>query len=157
VVAEEVRNLAQRSAEAARDTATMIEKSIATADAGNVKVAQVADAVAGITTAIESMKGFVNQVSEASRQQAEGIEQVSQTFAQMEKVTQTTAATAEESAAASEELTARAESTRALVTRLSALVGGDMAASEAAESPAEQRSGIQTGAAVRLPARSAAR
>jgi methyl-accepting chemotaxis protein/methyl-accepting chemotaxis protein-1 (serine sensor receptor) len=133
VVAEEVRNLAQRSADAARDTATMIEKSIAAADAGNTKVAQVADSVAGIATALDGMKKLVNQVSEASRQQAEGIEQMSQTFAQMEKVTQTTAATAEESAAASEELSTRAEATRTLVTRLTALVGGEIVAAEPAQ------------------------
>jgi methyl-accepting chemotaxis protein len=124
VVAEEVRNLAQRSAQAARDTAEMIEQSIAKADAGNTKVAQVAESVAGITTTIDTMKGLVDQVSEASRQQAEGIGQMSQAFAQMEKVTQTTAAAAEESAAAGEELTGRAEATRVLVTRLAALVGG---------------------------------
>ena len=55
------------------------------------------------------MKGLVEEVSEASRQQAQGIDQVTQAIAQMEKVTQTTAATAEESAAASEELNAQAE------------------------------------------------
>ena len=134
VVAEEVRNLAQRSAQAARDTAEMIEQSIAKADAGNTKVAQVAESVAGITTTIDTMKGLVDQVSEASRQQAEGIGQMSQAFAQMEKVTQTTAAAAEESAAAGEELTGRAEATRALVTRLTSLVGGGVHAPHAAPS-----------------------
>ena len=157
VVAEEVRNLAQRSAQAARDTAEMIEQSIAKADAGNTSVAEVAESVAGITTAIETMKGLVDQVSEASRQQAEGIEQVSQAFTQMEKVTQTTAATAEESAAASEELSGQAEAARALVTRLTALVGGEMRAPHASESapptarPRRQRS------VVSLPARRTAR
>jgi methyl-accepting chemotaxis protein/methyl-accepting chemotaxis protein-1 (serine sensor receptor) len=153
VVAEEVRNLAQRSAEAARDTATMIEKSIGTADAGNAKVTQVAESVAGITTALESMKRLVNQVSEASRQQAEGIEQMSQAFAQMEKVTQSTAVTAEESAAASEELTARAEATRALVTRLTALVGGNVRRAPAAESRTAGRAAITAGSIAKLPAR----
>jgi methyl-accepting chemotaxis protein/methyl-accepting chemotaxis protein-1 (serine sensor receptor) len=143
VVAEEVRNLAQRSAQAARDTAAMIEQSIAKADAGNTKVAQVADSVAGITTTIQTMKGLVDQVSEASRQQAEGIEQMSQAFAQMEKVTQTTAATAEESAAASEELSGQAEAARALVTRLTALVGGETRESQAGQfASALPRSGV---------------
>ena len=154
VVAEEVRSLAQRSAQAARDTAEMIEQSIAKADAGNTRVAQVAESVAGITTAIETMKGLVDLVSEASRQQAEGIEQMSQAFAQMEKVTQTTAATAEESAAASEELSGHAEATRALVTRLTALVGGEMRGPRVGEpAPAAARRAVKGGSVVRLPAR----
>ena len=69
------------------------------------------------------VKALVDDVSVASRQQTQGIEQVSQAIAQMEKVTQTTAATAEESAAASEELTAQADSAMDVVGRLTALVG----------------------------------
>ena len=61
------------------------------------------------------MKAIVQEVREASRQQTQGIDQVTQAIAQMEKVTQTTAATAEESAAASEELNAQAEGSMAVV------------------------------------------
>src|SRR5207244_57671 len=104
VVADEVRNLAQRSAQAAKDTADLIEASIGKAQDGNHKVEQVAASISGITGSITSVKGLVDEDSVASRQQAQGIDQVSQAIAQMEKVTQTTAATAEESAAASEEL-----------------------------------------------------
>ena len=158
VVAEEVRNLAQRSAQAARDTAAMIEQSIATADAGNTRVAQVAESVTGITTTIGTMKGLVDQISEASRQQAEGIEQMSQAFAQMEQVTQTTAATAEESAAASDDLSGRAEATRALVTRLTALVGSKTRAPHASEpAPPTARSRRHGGSVVKLPAGRTAR
>jgi methyl-accepting chemotaxis protein len=152
VVAEEVRNLAQRSAQAARDTAEMIEQSIAKADAGTTRVAQVAESVAGITTATVTMKGLVDQISEASRQQAEGIEQMSHAFAQMEKVTQTTAATAEESAAASEELSERAEATRALVTRLTALVGSETRAPHASEPASPTARPRRQGTVVKLPA-----
>jgi ABC-type transporter Mla subunit MlaD len=73
---------------------------------------------------VVKVKGLVDEVSVASRQQAQGIDQVSQAIAQMEKVTQATAATAEESAAASEELNAQAETSMAVVGRLEALVGG---------------------------------
>ncbi len=69
------------------------------------------------------MKGIVEEVREASRQQTQGIDQVTQAIAQMEKVTQTTAATAEESAAASEELNAQAEASMLVVRRLEHLVG----------------------------------
>jgi methyl-accepting chemotaxis protein len=70
------------------------------------------------------MRSLVDEVSVASRQQAEGIDHVAQAVAQMEKITQTTAATAEESAAASEELSAQAETAMGVVSKLAALVGG---------------------------------
>jgi methyl-accepting chemotaxis protein/methyl-accepting chemotaxis protein-1 (serine sensor receptor) len=123
VVADEVRNLAQRSAQAAKDTAALIEASIAKAQDGNHKVEQVAASISGITGGIASVKGLVDEVSVASRQQAQGIDQVSQAIAQMEKVTQTTAATAEESAAASEHLSGQARDAMGVVGRLEALVG----------------------------------
>jgi hypothetical protein len=121
VVADEVRSLAQRSAQAARDTAGLIEESSAKAAEGSTKVGEVVTAIAAITGTVSTVKGLVDEVSVASRQQAQGIEQVSQAIAQMEKVTQSTAATAEESAAASEELSAQAESSLLVVARLQAL------------------------------------
>ena len=123
VVADEVRSLAQRSAQAAKDTAGLIEESITKAQTGNVKVEQVAAAITGITDSVNKVKGLVEEVSEASHQQSQGLDQVAQAIAQMEKVTQGTAATAEESAAASEELSAQANTTMEVVGQLRALVG----------------------------------
>jgi methyl-accepting chemotaxis protein/methyl-accepting chemotaxis protein-1 (serine sensor receptor) len=125
VVADEVRTLAQRSAQAAKDTAVLIEESIAKANDGNQKVNQVTSAIAAITDSSVKAKGLVDEVSVASRQQSQGIEQVSQAIAQMEKVTQTNAASAEESAAVSEELSAQAEEASSVVKRLMVLVGID--------------------------------
>ena len=71
-----------------------------------------------------TVKGLVDDVSVASAEQSQGLDQVTHAIAQMEKVTQTTAATAEESAAASEELNAQAESSMAAVNELQALVDG---------------------------------
>ena len=124
VVADEVRALAQRSAQAAKDTAGLIEESIAKSNEGQQKVQTVSAAIESITTITVKVKGLVDEVSEASRQQSQGIDQVTQAIAQMEKVTQSTAATAEESAAASEELNAQAETSMQVVDRLAALVGG---------------------------------
>jgi myosin heavy subunit len=124
VVADEVRSLAQRSAQAARDTASLIEESSSRAQQGGVKVEQVAASITAITASVGKVKGLVEEVSVASRQQAQGIDQVTQAIAQMEKVTQSTAATAEESAAASEELSAQAETAMTVVARLRALVDG---------------------------------
>ena len=113
VVADEVRNLAQRSAQAAKDTAALIEESIEKAQDGNAQGrSRWRRPSRASPRASTQVKGLVDEVSVASRQQAQGIDQVSQAIAQMEKVTQTTAATAEESAAASEELNAQAKARR---------------------------------------------
>ena len=118
VVAEEVRSLAQRSAQAAKDTAGLIEESIGRSQDGADRVVQVATAIGAITSRVQQVKGIVEEVRESSHQQTRGIEQVSQAMAAMEKVTQTTAATAEECASASEELNAQAESAIAVVAKL---------------------------------------
>jgi methyl-accepting chemotaxis protein/methyl-accepting chemotaxis protein-1 (serine sensor receptor) len=123
VVADEVRNLAQRSAQAARDTAALIEESIAKSQEGSETVAQVANAITGIVDSVARVKSLTDEVCVASRQQAQGIEQVSQAITQMEAVTQKTAATAEESAAASQELNAEARTAMTVVARLDAMVG----------------------------------
>jgi methyl-accepting chemotaxis protein len=127
VVADEVRALAQRSAQAAKDTAALIEESIGRSNEGQAKVQVVTGAIDAITSSTVKVKALIDEVSVASRQQAQGIDQVSQTIAQMEKVTQSTAATAEESAAASEELSAQAATAMQVVERISALVGGTTA------------------------------
>src|SRR5580765_1311137 len=131
VVAGEVRNLAQRSAQAAKDTASLLEESIARSQEGSGRVEQVAHSIASITENVARVKGMVEEVRQASGQQAQGIDQVTQAIAQMESVTQTTAATAEESAAASEELNAQAEQSMAVVRRLEILVNGRIASTEA--------------------------
>ena len=129
VVADEVRNLAQRSAQAARDTAVLIEESVTRSQEGTAKVEIVAGSIRSITDAVARARGLVDEVSVASRQQTQGIDQVTQAIAQMERVTQSTAATAEESAAASEELSAQAEAALSIVTSLETMVGGAQLAS----------------------------
>lgn len=124
VVADEVRNLAQRSAQAAKDTAALIEESISNSNAGSTKLEQVAVAIAGITENSTKVKALVDEVSEAAKQQAQGIDQVTQAVSQMEKVTQTTAANSEEGAAAAEEMGSQAETLRGLVDILRQMVGG---------------------------------
>ncbi len=124
VVADEVRNLAQRASQAAKDTAGLIEQSIANTSQGRDDVEQVVASVKTITTGVDQVKALVEEVSASTRQQAQGIDQVADAVARISKVTQTTAATAEESAAASEELNAQAEAAMAEVDRLDSLVGG---------------------------------
>jgi methyl-accepting chemotaxis protein len=124
VVADEVRSLAQRSAQAAKDTAALIEAALASSSEGSEKVEQVASGFGAITASVTEVKALVDEVSGASKQQALGIEQVTQAIRQMERVTQTTAATAEESAAACEQLNTQADVTMQLVSRLESMVGG---------------------------------
>jgi hypothetical protein len=134
VVADEVRSLAQRSAQAAHDTAQLIEESITSVNQGHARVGDVSGAMDAIADSAGHVRRLIDQVSVASRQQAQGVEQVAQTIAQMEKVTQTTAATAEESAAASEELAAQAETAKEIVRSLESLARG--AAHVTAKKPA---------------------
>jgi methyl-accepting chemotaxis protein len=124
VVADEVRSLAHRSAQAARDTAGLIEESSVRARQGGAKVQEVVHSIATITDGVLKVKALVDEVSVASQQQAMGIGQVTQTLAHMGTVTGATAATAQESAAASQQLSAQAEMTLATVSRLNEMVVG---------------------------------
>jgi methyl-accepting chemotaxis protein/methyl-accepting chemotaxis protein-1 (serine sensor receptor) len=123
VVADEVRNLAQRCAQAAKDTAALIEDSIAKSGEGKTKVNQVAGAIQVITHDTLKVKSMVDEVHSGSQEQARGIEQISRAITQMEQLTQTTAANAEESASAAEELNAQSEALQQIVGRLTAMVG----------------------------------
>ncbi len=124
VVADEVRNLAQRCAQAAKDTASLIEESIAKSNDGKVKVDQVASMIRAITEESARVKTLVDEVNLGSQEQTRGIEQIGKAIIQMEQVTQKTAANAEESASAAEELNAQSETLKGVVERLAAMVGG---------------------------------
>jgi methyl-accepting chemotaxis protein len=124
VVAEEVRNLAQRSAQAAKDTATLIEESIEKSTIGSRNLDMVAEGIKTITASTTRVKTLVDEVNLGGHEQARGIEQISKAIIQMEQVTQKAAANAEESAAAAEELNAQSETLENVVERLAAMVGG---------------------------------
>ncbi|MGE3957570.1 MAG: methyl-accepting chemotaxis protein [Vicinamibacterales bacterium] len=145
VVADEVRSLAQRSAQAAKDTAGLIEDSIQKAQNGGAEVEAVSAIMRQITSSATQVRALIEQVAEASRQQTTGIDQVARAVQEMEKVTQSVAATAEETAAASEELHAQAEVTMASAGNLEALVTGSRNRSVAepvsAPSPRHQADG----------------
>lgn len=117
VVAEEVRNLAQRSAQAAKNTADMIGESVRNADDG-VKIAQDVsrsfELIAGSSTKVN---GLIAEIAAASKEQSQGIEQVSVAVSQMDKVTQQNAANSEESASSSEELSSQAQELQAMVSQ----------------------------------------
>jgi methyl-accepting chemotaxis protein/methyl-accepting chemotaxis protein-1 (serine sensor receptor) len=123
VVADEVRNLAQRCAQAARDTAGLIEESIATSRDGNAQLDQVAGAVRSMTESSVKVKTLVDEVNQGSQEQARGMDQISRAVVQMEQVTQNTAAGAQQSAAAGSELNGYAGGLRTLVHEMREMVG----------------------------------
>lgn len=120
VVAEEVRNLTQRSAQVAKDTTAIIELSFK----GVLVARRVREVLTEITNQAGKVDDLMNEISAAGQEQAWGIEQVSKAMTQIETVTQQNAASAEESASASEELNAQADSMRKIVQELSELVHG---------------------------------
>jgi methyl-accepting chemotaxis protein len=141
VVAEEVRNLAQSSAQAAKDTALLIEDSITKAVSGKGKVDQVAMVIRGISEDGLRMKVLIDDVHRGSDEQSRGIEQIGQAITAIEKTTQTTAANSEESAATAEELSAQAETLKETVERLQRMVGADAGKGFERASSAPRRNG----------------
>ncbi len=123
VVADEVRNLAQRAAQAARETGDLIEHTVSRVGRGVELNQSTVSSFGKIESAAGKVADLVAQITRASAEQAQGVDQVNTAVSQMDKVTQQTAANAEESASASEELSAQAENVRAMVDELVALVG----------------------------------
>ncbi len=123
VVAEEVRNLAQRSAQSAKDTAAKIEDAIRRSEHGVTISANVAHSLSDIVDKAHKVDTLVAEIAQASKEQSQGIDQLNTTVNQMDRVTQSSAGTAEETAAAAEELSAQAISLRESVSQLESLVG----------------------------------
>jgi methyl-accepting chemotaxis protein/methyl-accepting chemotaxis protein-1 (serine sensor receptor) len=129
VVADEVRNLAHRCAEAANETAVMIEESIAKSDAGQQKVDEVAATIRGIAADSAELEKLVDEVNLGSQEQTSGIARITKAIAEIDQVTQATAATAEESAGACVVLSNQASAINLVLMRLKALISGDEDAS----------------------------
>ena len=123
VVAEEVRNLAQRSAEAAKDTANLIQNTIDAGKNGANLTKSVLDKFNETVDISRKINQLVDEIATASSEQSSGLDQINNAVSQMDKITQTTAANAEESASASEELTSQAGELHSMVSTLKAIVG----------------------------------
>jgi methyl-accepting chemotaxis protein len=124
VVAEEVRNLAMRAAEAAKNTAGLIEMTISRVKAGSELVTRTGQAFDEVAVSSQKVGELLGEIAAASSEQAQGIDQVNRAATEMDKVTQQNAASAEESASASEEMSAQAETMQGFVGDLVGLVGG---------------------------------
>jgi methyl-accepting chemotaxis protein len=115
VVAEEVRNLALRSKEAARKTEVLIKDSVALALRGEGICTQVNENLEEIVASVGKVTSVVSAIATASDEQARGIAQVNTAISQMDQVTQQNAASSEESASAAEELSGQAQELTSLV------------------------------------------
>jgi|LakMenEpi03Aug12_release.lakeMendotaPanAssembly.Ray.scaffolds.fasta_scaffold03794_16 methyl-accepting chemotaxis protein len=104
VVATEVRNLAQRSATAAKEIATLIAESVEQVESGVELVNQAGQSIDKVVEGFQEVAGLVTEIASASREQSSGIEQTTQAVSQMDEVTQQNAALVEEAAAAAESL-----------------------------------------------------
>lgn len=104
VVAGEVRNLAQKSADAARDIKSLIEDSVAKVEEGAEYVHQSGEALNTINQAIEQVSSIVSEITDASSEQSQALEQVNQSVSEMDQVTQQNAITVEETSVAAAEL-----------------------------------------------------
>ncbi|QOL48511.1 methyl-accepting chemotaxis protein [Massilia litorea] len=102
VVASEVRNLAQRSAAAAKEIKALIEDSVQRAHAGGELVEQAGTTMRDIVTSVQRVTDIMGEISSASTEQTAGIEQINAAVMQMDQVTQQNAALVEEAAAAAE-------------------------------------------------------
>jgi methyl-accepting chemotaxis protein len=108
VVAAEVRNLAQRSAAAAKEIKSLIGDSVDKVNAGGKLVDEAGNTMNQIVTSVKHVADIMSEITSASQEQSHGIEEVNQAIAQMDEMTQQNAALVEEAAAAAESMKGQA-------------------------------------------------
>ena len=117
VVADEVRNLANKSTEASENISVLIENSLKAVESGTQIADDTAQFLMQAVNDVNEMTGIIGQISEASSEQADSISQIITGIDRISSVVQTNSATAEESAAASEELSSQSQLMKGLVER----------------------------------------
>jgi predicted PurR-regulated permease PerM len=125
VVADEVRNLAMRAAQAAKDTSDLIKGTVEKVKTGSDLVNASNEAFSQVAEISDKTACLVSEITTASNEQTQGIQQINKAVAEIDAITQQNAASAEESASASEMMNYQAEHMQRLVVELVALVDGE--------------------------------
>jgi len=137
VVATEVRNLAGRSATAAKEIKALIQDSVSKVDEGAKLVDESGRTLEDIVSAVKKVTDIVAEIAAASREQSSGIEQVNKAVMQMDQTTQQNAALVEEASAASHAIVEQAQALNGMIARYS--VGGENAGKPAAKGAGTER------------------
>ncbi len=135
VVAEEVRNLAHRSAEAARETAAKIENSNQRSEHGIRLSERVGNNFNEITQRARKLDTMIQEIADAAKQQSQGIETINAEIARIDSITQANSASAEETASSSAELQSQADRLREAVEELNRMVHTDAAVAASSHHP----------------------
>ena len=115
VVAEEVRSLASRSAEAARETTVLLGETVGSIDEGTRAAQETSESMLAVVTHAVEMSGLIDSIAENTSRQAEGAAEIAYGIEQISSVVDSNADNAQRSAAASEELSGQAEMLKNLV------------------------------------------
>ena len=151
VVADEVRNLAGRSAQAARDTSALIVGTVEKVHHGSEIAGRLAESFKMIESGASEFGRNIREITEATEEQAQGVQQVNANMAQLDRSTNSNAEYAEESSRASQELRAQAETLSGIVTELNRLVKGAGSSADAGGAAASPRAGRRATSTPSLP------
>ena len=154
VVANEVRSLAMRAADAAKETAALIEQTVSKVQEGTVLVNRTNDEFNKVSAGTGKISALINEISSAAKEQTDGVSQINIALQEMDTVVQSNAATAEESASASEELFAESNTLLGHVRELQALItgeGGRNSGATSSHTPNNPARGKNTGRQPLLP------
>ena len=143
VVASEVRNLAQRSASAAKEIKTLIGDSVEQVEAGRKLVNEAGEAMDDIVTSVQLVADIISGTAAASQEQSAGIEQVNQAVSQMDEITQQNAALVEQASAAAESLQEQAAKLSELVDHFTLVRGGRNPARDETGTPGRTDTGAK--------------
>jgi len=149
VVASEVRNLAQRSASAAKEIKGLIDDSVGKVESGSKLVGEAGETMQEVVASIRRVNDIMGEITAASAEQSAGIEQVNQAVVQMDTVTQQNAALVEESAAAAESLQGQAKE---MVQLVSVFKTGSQPAAPIAVTSSAKSAAKPAGSTVAIPA-----
>jgi methyl-accepting chemotaxis protein len=124
VVADQVKSLAQKSADAAKETAALIEGAIGSVSNGKLLSEAVRDSIVSVKEVLEKIRTMMDETDRASLEQLKGAGQITKAVSEINGVVQNTASTSEENAAAGEEMFTQAEMLKGIVENLRQIVSG---------------------------------